>query len=188
LPVSMEDIQVAYEELRKELPKIMRKCATARYTQRLSRKLSVTLEDETCGYRFFLLATELLGSRLVASIIDYAAERGFEPIFVGWLARICADRDARKSTAHALARICERSRNLRWRDDLASHIREIDLAPKETSETIDHRFPDSSYSEVERAGYRLPNIPLFKETGTEGSIPFAELADWNEIRKALQAL
>lgn len=188
MPVSIEEVGVAYDELRKELPKIKKKCARARYFRRLSKKTGVTLEDETYGYRFFLLATELLGSKLVTSIVDYAAERGFEPIFVGWLSRVCADKDARRSTALALARICERSQNLKWRDDLASHIREIALAPKETSETVDYRFPDSSYSRVERTDYHLPDIPLFKEAGTEGSIPFAELADWNEIKKALEAL
>jgi hypothetical protein len=188
LPVSIEEVGAAYDELRKELPKMKKKCARARYFRRLSKKPGVTLEDETYGYRFFLLATELLGSRLVTCIVDYAGERGFEPIFVGWLSRVCADRDARRSTALALARICERSQNLKWRDDLASHIREIALAPKETSETVDYRFPDSSYSRVEGTDYHLPDIPLFKEAGTEGSIPFAELADWNEIKKALEAL
>jgi len=188
LLVSIGEIRAAYDELRKGLPRIKRKCARARYFRRLSKKPGVTLEDETFGYRFFLLATEVLGSKLVAGIVDYAGERGFEPIFVGWLSRVCADKDARRSTALALARICEKSQNLKWRDDLASHIREIALAPKETSETIDSRFPNSSYTPSETKDYHLPDIPLFKETGTKGSVPFAELVDWNEIKKALEAL
>ena len=188
MPVSMGETRAAYDELQKGLPKIQKKCARARYFRRLSKKPGVTLEDETYGYRFFLFATEILGSRLVTRIVDYAGERGFEPIFVGWLSRVCADKDARRSTALALARICEKSQNLKWRDDLASHIREIALAPKETRETIDYRFPNSSYSPTETTDYHLPNIPLFKETGTKGSIPFAELTDWNEIKKALEAM
>jgi hypothetical protein len=188
LLLAIDETRAAYDELRKELPTIQKKCARARYFRRLSKKPGVTLEDETYGYRFFLLATEVLGSKLVTQIVDYASERGFEPIFVGWLSRVCADKDARRSTALALARICEKSQNLKWRDDLASHIREIALAPKETSETVDYRFPDSSYSPSESTGYHLPNIPLFKETGTKGSIPFAELVDWDEIKKALEAL
>lgn len=188
MPVSIDEIKAAYDELRKKLPEIKKECARARYTRRLSKKSGVTLEDETYGYRFFLLATEMLGSKLVTRIVDYAGERGFEPIFVGWLSRVCADKDARRSTALALARICEKSQNTKWRDDLASHIREIALAPKETSETIDHRFPNSSYTPLETTDYHLPDIPLFTETGTKGSIPFAELADWEEIKKALEAL
>jgi len=73
--------------------------------------------------------------------------------------------------------------NTKWRDDLASHIREIALAPKETTETIDYCFPNSYHSPLETTDYHPPDIPLFKETGTKDGIPFAELADWTKSRK-----